>query len=528
MRIIIGLTFVVSLLLPLSLYAEDGVAKVIIIKGIIMAQEGGKEFEVKKDMWLKEGVTLESRPKSFAKLLFIDKSQISLGPESQMVITQFPKQKAGIISLIKGQLRSQVTKDYMDMNEKDTSKLYIQTKTAAMGVRGTDFQVLYNDENKVTSLVTFEGAVAMAKIDEKFAERSFANANIDRRELEKVVSSPEAVVVEKGQFSGVNPELPKATIPTKINPNQLEIMRKSTDNADASTLNGSAAAEPAKQYRNMVPPGVDTKSFMNNAAIDKQMVTSMGADAAKSVADGAAKDLAKGELKNSPPPEGFVNAKTGDVAPPAGGFIDLKTALYIPPPPGSTFDANSGVYVPPPSMGSFNAATGGYVPPAGMELKSDGRLTATHIPSPSEMVAKNASATGVEMNRAPASVPGAPQPGIAPTTMVAPPPVAVGFGTAPIVNYGTSFSYAAPSTSYTGYVAPTGTYYPTTGTMYPTMGTMYPATGTMDPMSGTYMPPPINYDNLINNYQETIYQQYNNAPPPTDTVSNSRVKFIVN
>lgn len=89
---------------------------------------------------------------------------MNLGPNSQMVINAFPKKEAGIITLVKGQIRSQVTKDYMEMEDKSKSKLYIKTKTAAMGIRGTDFQVNFNPQNQNTSLITFEGKVAMATL----------------------------------------------------------------------------------------------------------------------------------------------------------------------------------------------------------------------------------------------------------------------------------------------------------------------------------------------------------------------------
>ena len=43
--------------------------------------------------------------------------------------------------------------------------MFIKTKTAAMGVRGTDFTSIYNPSLQNTSVVTFEGDVRLAKID---------------------------------------------------------------------------------------------------------------------------------------------------------------------------------------------------------------------------------------------------------------------------------------------------------------------------------------------------------------------------
>ena len=121
-----------------------------------------------------------------------------------MKIKEFPKSDAGIIQLMKGQIRSKVTKDYMNMKDKNKSKLFIKTKTAAMGVRGTDFQVNYNPINEATSLVTFEGNVVMAQLT------NLGEMAVTQNNLEQVVSSDQAVSVKKGQYSGASPKTPRA------------------------------------------------------------------------------------------------------------------------------------------------------------------------------------------------------------------------------------------------------------------------------------------------------------------------------
>ena len=82
-----------------------------------------------------------------------------------MVINKYPKDEPGLISLVNGKIRSQVSKDVLARAKDggDDTKLYIRTKSAAMGIRGTDLQVVFNPENNMTSLVTFEGEVVMAQ-----------------------------------------------------------------------------------------------------------------------------------------------------------------------------------------------------------------------------------------------------------------------------------------------------------------------------------------------------------------------------
>lgn len=381
--------FLLSLTLcfPATYANDEGVAKVIIIRGEVKAKlPTGEIVDLKKDMWLKEGSVLQSESGSFARLLFIDKSTMNLGPESQMVIDQFPENAAGIITLMKGQVRSHVTKDYMNNQETDKSKLFIKTKTAAMGVRGTDFQVNYNPANNNTALITFSGAVAMAQFDSPIGDRSFS-----QDVLERTVSSERAVVVRQGEFSGVTPQTSRATIPTRLNPTQLESLKKN-DGGDVAKVRPSEPSE-RKQFRNPIPPGVDSKTFSNNPteSMTKTIATNLGVAVAQTMVTNVTNERAANALKTSisaPPPEGFKNAATGAYAPPAGSVIDLATVNIIPIPKGSTFDPVSQTYMIPPELGKVNIISGQYEAPKGMTLTNEGTLvvvvdstTATRSPA---------------------------------------------------------------------------------------------------------------------------------------------------
>ena len=123
------------------------------------------------------------------------------------------------------------------------------------------------------------------------------------------------------------------------------------------------------QRRTQFLRGLSSKLAANEgAALESQVAGVVGAAAVNEIntAEAAAA-----------PPEGFYNASTGQFAPPAGGFVDVATGLYVAPPPGSTYDATAGVYVPPASFGGFDAASGEYVAPAGVELNADGSFQVT-------------------------------------------------------------------------------------------------------------------------------------------------------
>lgn len=347
-RIII---FVFTLFYSLSLFASEQVAKVILLRGQVKAKLiDGSIITVKVDQDIPEGATIQTADKSFVKLTFIDKSQMNLGPNSQMVINAFPKKEAGIITLVKGQIRSKVTKDYMDMSDKSKSKLYIKTKTAAMGIRGTDFQVNYNPKNENTALITFEGKVAMAHID-----RSIVNEKFDQVKLERVLSSDKAVLVSRGEISAVNLNISqRAMEPTKLGLKQIEALEKNEtglgDETNPDSNSKDLNQESSKQFRNPIPPGAEGTQFSN---------TPVGVDQVTS---------------KSQVPDGFFNVTTGQYKLPAGSVVDLKTVNIIPPPNNSIFDKNSGTYIVPESLGKIDKTTGEYRAPTGLQLSTSGQF----------------------------------------------------------------------------------------------------------------------------------------------------------
>jgi hypothetical protein len=347
-----------TIFIAFNSFAADNVAKVVVMRGLVKAKLiDGTIIDVKTDQSIPEGAVVQTAEKSFVKLLFIDKSQMNLGPNSQMIINSFPKKEAGIITLVKGQIRSQVTKDYMEMDDKSKSKLYIKTKTAAMGIRGTDFQVNYNPQNQNTSLITFEGKVAMAHISKNIREDRF-----DQQNLERVVSSDKAVFVTQGQVSAVNLNVAeRAMVPTKLGTKQIEALE-----GNETGIKESSGTDSEKQFRNPIPPGAEGVAFSSaSPELDKE-VSKMGV---------TVKAVPTTFNEKSAAPEGFFNNDTGEYKLPDGSIIDLSTVNIIPPPTNAVFDNNSGTYVVPETFGKIDKITGEYKAPAGLELGADGKFT---------------------------------------------------------------------------------------------------------------------------------------------------------
>jgi hypothetical protein len=272
---------------------------------------------------------------------------MNLGPNSQMVINVFPPNDPGIITLVKGQLRSKVTKDYMEMDDKNKSKLFIKTESAAMGIRGTDFQVNYNEENHNTSLITFEGAVAMSHINHSEKELMF-----DQRQLEHVISGEKAVMVKRGEISAINLNISEmAMVPTKLGMGQIQALKENETGmkvATDTTLNATN-----KQFRSPIPPGIDGSLLASTPRVTDTDT--------------------KGKSENNTA-KGFFDQKTGQYKLPAGSIIDLNSVNIIPPPVNAVFDNNSKMFVVPVSFGKIDPSTGEYKAPEGLKLGNDGKF----------------------------------------------------------------------------------------------------------------------------------------------------------
>lgn len=342
---------VLFVFIPIIVFAsgsKEPIAEVLKLRGEITQLSPGARIARKVELGdkLVEDTSIVTGPKSFIKIKFIDNSELNIGPESKIVITEMKKDSVGIISLLKGRIRTEVQKNAKEPN---ANKFFVKTRTAALGVRGTDFQTIYNPENKMTSLLTYKGEVAMAKVDEKtYALLEDAPSKEVLRdeltkepiivetpgkrldeveELNEVLNNKSAVVVPSGQNSFSSDSLRKTSLPVKISPVQLEALYKNEEFQEktVSNLNLQSAAD-SLNYK-------PTLKVANQTA----------------------------------PAEGLYNEKTGDFAPKSGGFIDLNTGLYVAPDNDSKLDVKTGVYLPN-KIGDIDADTGQYVAPKGLVL----------------------------------------------------------------------------------------------------------------------------------------------------------------
>lgn len=300
---------------------------------------------------LDEGAIITTERRSIAKITFGDKSKMTIAPKSHVKVAKYKEGEPGIISLLKGKIRNKVEKEAKQAQ----NKLYVDTPTAAMGVRGTEFQTTYNPVSRKTAVVGFSGEVA-------FTQKTAPGAAIN---MNQALNSGSSVSIRAGQFSGTDPKLGRVTLPVKISPLQYSKMKQN------DTFESAEKKAEKKDTRSHLPPGFSQALFTNDNAEFKEEI-------AQEIATGEPTD--EGPEGNEPvvadaaPPEGTFNAETKEFAPPAGGYIS-PNGDYIAPVPGqSFFDPNAGVYVPSTDYGSVDLATGEYIPPAGFELNDEGQF----------------------------------------------------------------------------------------------------------------------------------------------------------
>jgi hypothetical protein len=322
-----------------EVYSNSVVAKVQFVKGRVkLIKENAKIFKyLRRNDEIENKSTIITEEKSVVRIKYTSNSVVTLAPKSRIVILKQKTQKAGLINLIKGQLRSKVLG-----NKNQETKLYIKTKSAAMGVRGTEFHVIYNDQASKTSLLTYSGSVKMV------SDKSDFNYNT----IEEKLNTQLAVDVGTGQVSFAEKNTDKVSLPTRISPAQFNVLKNNINFQSPKKLINKRSEQKVPPP---IPRGMDPKFFSNSVLKERkseEFISPIGPD-----------QIA----------EGRIDQGTGQVAPTAGGFIDLNTGAYIPPNPrNSIYDENTNSYIPRGEMGGFNNETGEYQPPPGKEISSDG------------------------------------------------------------------------------------------------------------------------------------------------------------
>ena len=194
-------------------------ATILKVRGTVEAKlPSGKVIKVKKGDKLPSQTTLTSSAKSFAVVQMVDKTKLTLGPKSEILLKVLSeKNKPGLINLLKGQLRSNVKPDKVKKN-----KLFIKANMAAIGVRGTETVMVYNEKADKFTMGGLTGeviAVALKKGQDLKVET-----------LNKIIQpgNPVAFPIPPKNFSSISVKggKTKITKPQVMNTTQFHALRR--------------------------------------------------------------------------------------------------------------------------------------------------------------------------------------------------------------------------------------------------------------------------------------------------------------
>jgi hypothetical protein len=276
---------------------------------------------LKKDAVLYDRDVIQTLKNSGIKILLQDNSILSLSENSRLLLEASQPDVIRSVKLQEGNLRSKILKNYLtNQGISEKVKFLVKTPTTVMGVRGTDFTTVFNPQTKITSLITFEGAVTIAKINTQAL-----NGTLSTDALVQTLNI-QGQTVTAGNFSTVVPQLPTATAPTRLSPQQFQILEGQDPATGKRQLPSTGGSEEHPTSSILAP--VNTKQ------------------------------------------------ETKGILPPAGGFIDLSTGAYISPPNNSKFDSATQTYVPPSSLGTLDPNTGSFKPAGNTSLESIAAVSA--------------------------------------------------------------------------------------------------------------------------------------------------------
>lgn len=160
-----ALLFAITLLATAAAYAAQVVGTVANLSGPLLAKKADGTVKVlSQKSNVEQGDTLISEKDTYARIRFIDNSEITLRPNSQLKIDDFsfeedkPEKDSASFNLVKGGLRAVTGM----LGKRSKEKFGMNTPTATIGIRGTIFIAEYIPDEQAA--VAAYGMASMAAL----------------------------------------------------------------------------------------------------------------------------------------------------------------------------------------------------------------------------------------------------------------------------------------------------------------------------------------------------------------------------
>jgi hypothetical protein len=185
-----------------------------------------------------EGDTIRSAASSSAKFLMNDQTILDLNPSSQLLVEHYERKVVGdrnvAISVLDGTVRASVTKHLAA-----GGKFVIRTRTATMGVRGTEF-VVQNDLKSGQSQLTVLKGLVQAAPNTKGA--ALVGVSPGNQFTVLPGAPPQLVKLNPDQLAAL---FQGATVRDLTFASAVEIKRSSSRSGSAATASALSAAREA-------------------------------------------------------------------------------------------------------------------------------------------------------------------------------------------------------------------------------------------------------------------------------------------
>jgi len=173
MKVFVSVFFIISLI---TQNAVAGVGKISDFKPPSYIERGSQRIEIKTGMGLEMGDVIVTGKGGFTKIILNDESLVSLSEDTGLKVDDLlitKTERRGLLSLIKGRIRCLVIKF-----AKISSSFNVQTGSAVVGVRGTEFLVNYNPEMERIRVDVLNGIVffrnILTAIEQEIRENQFS------------------------------------------------------------------------------------------------------------------------------------------------------------------------------------------------------------------------------------------------------------------------------------------------------------------------------------------------------------------
>jgi hypothetical protein len=328
-RLLLNSSFLLSF--TFATFAKD--ATITKIRGKAFVHRSGKPVALKQGDIVGSGEKITTEEKSFARVQF-ENGSMNIGPNSEVILQKIKKAETKIVNLINGHIRSQ-----FDKTKAKKHKLVIKTRSAAMGIRGTDFHIMYNQKNNISTAISYEGDVELSSIN---------TMNLKKGDY---MFGEDKVHIKEGQFSGVYTQNGYVNEPVRFSPKQFAALKQN----DSVRMREKKAKKPDEEKLKKIKEKARVAKSQNEYS--KKIHKHHQND---ETMPGDLLGYTHRETTRKEGPELF--------RPKPGGYIDLKTAIYVTPPEGSRYDPEEDLYYPPEEYGSIDLETGEYIAPYGLIL----------------------------------------------------------------------------------------------------------------------------------------------------------------